>query len=371
MNLSRPDSLQTPFVALSALVVLSISLVTLPLPVQSTPDPQGTAECFSPASPDTAKVGFPAKKGPYKIAFSNSYFGNNWRDEMLKIADGYVKEADVKQYIKEFKVYNSGQDVAQQIAQIRQAILSGVDAIIVNAAQPSGLDPILEEVAKRGIVIVAFDNTVTSKRAVNINNDQFQMGKRWAEFLAEQTKGKGTVLMVRGLAGTPVDNQQASGAKSVFEKYPGLKIVEVYGNWDVGATQKAVANALASTPQIDGVWGTAACTGTIQAFLQSSRPLVPMTGECDNGFMRLVAEKKVPALVIGQPPAMVAVAIRATIALLQGEQLPKEISLPLEEITTEKMVAGQNFFPQLPDGFVTDISIASCGINTSPSVFAK
>ena len=68
---------------------------------------------------------------------------------------------------------------------------------------------------------------------------------------------------------------------------------------------------------------------------------------------------------------MVAVAIRATIALLQGEQLPKEISLPLEEITTEKMVAGQNFFPQLPDGFVTDISIASCGINTSPSVFAK
>ena len=179
------------------------------------------------------------------------------------------------------------------------------------------------------------------------------------------------VLMVRGLAGTPVDNQQASGAKSVFEKYPGLKIVEVYGNWDVGATQKAVANALASTPQIDGVWGTAACTGTIQAFLQSSRPLVPMTGECDNGFMRLVAEKKVPALVIGQPPAMVAVAIRATIALLQGEQLPKEISLPLEEITTEKMVAGQNFFPQLPDGFVTDISLASCGINTSPSVFAK
>ena len=154
MNLSRPDSLKTPFVALSALVVLSISLVTFPLPAQSTPDPQGTAECFSPASPDTAKVGFPAKKGPYKIAFSNSYFGNNWRDEMLKIADDYVKESDVRQYIKEFKVYNSGQDVAQQIAQIRQAILSGVDAIIVNAAQPSGLDPILEEVAKRGIVIV-------------------------------------------------------------------------------------------------------------------------------------------------------------------------------------------------------------------------
>src|SRR5260370_41198464 len=159
---------------------------------------------------------------------------------------------------------------------MREGVLWEVGVISVNADHASGLDPILEEVAKRGIVIVAFDNTVTSKRAVNINNDQFQMGKRWAEFLAEQTKGKGTVLMVRGLAGTPVDNQQASGAKSVFEKYPGLKIVAVYVNWAVGPRQKVVANALASTPQIDGIWGTAACTGTIQAFLQSSRPLVPM-----------------------------------------------------------------------------------------------
>src|SRR5258705_13718409 len=143
MNLFCRNLLKTPSGALSAVVALSASLLTLPLRAQSTPEPQGTAECFSPASPDTPKVGFSAKKGPYKIAFSNSYFGNNWRDEMLKIADGYVKEADVKNYIKEFKVYNSGQDVAQQIAQIRQAILSGEDAIILNAPKPSGLDPIL------------------------------------------------------------------------------------------------------------------------------------------------------------------------------------------------------------------------------------
>jgi ribose transport system substrate-binding protein len=338
---------------------------------QSLVDPKRMEQCFIPKARDTPTVSFAAKKPPYKIAFSNSYFGNNWRDEMLKIADAYVKQREVKQYIKEFKVYNSGQDVSQQIAQIRQIILSGVDALIVNAAQPSGLDQVLEEVAKRGIIIVAFDNTVTSNKAVNINNDQFQMGRRWAEFLAEKTNGKGTILMVHGVAGTPVDNQQSDGAKSVFKKFPDLKIEEVYGNWDVGATQKVVANALAATPQIDAVWGTAACTGTIQGFLQANRPLVPMTGECDNGFMRLVAEKKVPALVIGQPPAMVGVAIRATIALLQGQKLPKEISLPLEEITTEKMVAGQNFFPNLPEGFVTNISVPSCDVKVPIEVFAK
>ncbi|MBV8100450.1 MAG: hypothetical protein JOZ31_14980 [Verrucomicrobia bacterium] len=52
----------------------------------------------------------------------------------------------------------------------------------------------------------------------------------------------------------------------------------------------ALNNALATYPKIDAVWSTEGCTGIIQPFLQLKRPLVPMTGESDNGFMRLVVE---------------------------------------------------------------------------------
>jgi ribose transport system substrate-binding protein len=69
------------------------------------------------------------------------------------------------------------------------------------------------------------------------------------------------------------------------------------------------ANALAAYPTIDAVWGTEKCTRIIQAFLELKRPLVPMTGESDNGVVRLVVENKIPALVIGQPPGMAAAAI--------------------------------------------------------------
>ena len=329
---------------------------------QSLLDPKSMAQCFAPKTPDTPMVSFPAKKAPYKIAFSNSYFGNNWRAQMLKIGEIYVKQPEVKKYIQEYKAYNAGNEVAQQIAQIRQIILSAPDALIVNAATPSGLDPVLEEAAKRGIVIVAFDNTVTSDKAVNINEDQYLMGKRYAEFIADQIKGKGTVLMVRGLAGTSVDNEQAEGAHSVFKKYPDIKVIENYGNWDVGTNQKVTAAALAANPEIDAAWGTDGCTGIIQAFLQANRPLVPMTGHRNNGFMRLAAEKNIPTLVIGQTPAMLAVAIRAAVALLDGQKLPKEISLPLEEIPTSDMKAGVNYFPELPDSFNTDVSVPACDV---------
>jgi ribose transport system substrate-binding protein len=362
-HMNRPRS-GVPFFDFAAVAISlgGFALLSAANATDNLTDPTVITKAFPPKASDTASASFKAKKAPYKIAFSNSYFGNNWRAEMLKAADAYVKQPQVQSFIKEYRVYNAGNDVGQQIAQIRQIILSGADAIVVNAASPTGLDSVLEEAVNRGIVVVAFDNTVGTKKVVNVNNDQAAMGKRWAKFLADQIKGQGTVLMIHGVAGTTVDNDQANGAMSVFKQHPDIKVIDVYGNWDVGTNQKVAANALATYPKIDAVWGTEGCTGVIQAFLQLKRPLVPMTGESDNGFMRLVVENKIPALVIGQPPAMAAAAIRVAINLLSGNQLPQEISLPLEEITTEQMKAGVNYFPAQPDSLITDFSIPSCDV---------
>jgi ribose transport system substrate-binding protein len=169
-------------------------------------------------------------------------------------------------------------------------------------------------------------------------------------------------LMVHGVAGTTVDNDQASGAMSVFKQHSEIKVIDVYGNWDVGTNQKVTSNALAAYPKIDAVWGTEGCTGIIQAFLELKRPLVPMTGESDNGFMRLVVEHKIPALVIGQPPGMSAAAIRVAINVLNGTKVPQEISLPLEEIPTDKLKAGVNYFPEQPDSLITDFSMPTVGV---------
>ncbi len=325
-------------------------------------NPDSLAKCFVPWSKSTPMVKHKAKQGPYKIAFSNSYYGNNWRTEMLNIARSYVKQPAVAKHISQFKIFNSGNDVAQQISQIRQMILSGYDAIVVDAASPSGLNSVINQAVQQGIIVVAFDNTVTTDKAINVNEDQYEMGRLWAQFLAKKTGGKGTILMVHGLAGTTVDNDQANGAMAVFKQHPALKIVDVYGNWDVGTNQKVTADALATNRDIAGVWGTEGATGALQAFLQVNAPLVPMTSESDNGFMMLAVKHKVPALVIGQSPALVAVAIRGAIAALSGQALPNKASVPLDLVTTDKMKAGVNYFPDLPGSFVTDISIPQCGV---------
>lgn len=325
-------------------------------------DPESLAQCFLKQTESTPMVQHKAKPGPYKIAFSNSYYGNNWRTEMLNIASAYAKQPEVAKYLAKFEIQNAGNDVAQQVAQIRQMILAGYDAIVVNAASPSGLDSVVNQAVRQGIVVVAFDNTVTTHEAVNVNESQYDMGRLWAEFLAKETGGKGKILMVRGLAGTTVDNDQGDGAMAVFKKYPDIKTVQVYGNWDVGTNQKVAADALATNHDIAGVWGTEGMTGTLQAFLQVQAKLVPMTSESDNGFMALVVKHNIPSLVIGQSPALVAAAMRAAIAVLAGEAVPRDANIPLNPVTTSEMKAGVNFFPDQPNSFVTNISIPQCAI---------
>lgn len=320
-------------------------------------------QCFVKSSSSTAMMEPKSKSRPFRLAFSNSLYGNNWRTEMLNAVSAYVKQPDVAAHIKEFKIYNAGNDVAQQIAQIREMILSGYDAIVVNAASSSGLDSVLNQAAKRGIVIVSFDNVVTTSRSINVNEDQREMGRQWAEFLVGKVADGKSILMVHGLAGTTVDNDQAEGAMSVFRQHPKLRIINVYGNWDVGTNQKVTADALSTNHDIGGVWGTEGATGALQAFLQLNMPVVPMTSESDNGFMRLAVEHHVPALVIGQSPTLAAAGVLAAIASLSGKTLPKSASIPLAPVTTEQMKAATDYFPELPASFVTDVNIAKCGIS--------
>ncbi|HKJ96052.1 MAG TPA: sugar ABC transporter substrate-binding protein [Gammaproteobacteria bacterium] len=319
-------------------------------------------ECLMPWKSDTPMMSWPKKAPPYRIALSNSYIGNTWRTEMVQIAKAYSEQDDVKKYIKEFRVSSSGNDVNAQIAQMNQMILGGVDAIVTDAASPTGLNSVIEQAVDAGVLVVSFDNVVTTDKAVTVNEDQYEMGKQWAEFLVKQTGGKGHILMVRGVAGTFVDKERTRGGHDVFDKHPDIKTTEVYGKWDDGTAQKVTANALASSPDIVAVWCQGGDTGVVRAFQQADKKIPPIAGEAENGFRKLAAEHKFPILSIGQSPALSALSIKVAIDLLQGKKVPREISVPLPTATTDTLKAGENYFPDQPDSFFTPINIDPCDL---------
>jgi ribose transport system substrate-binding protein len=323
--------------------------------------------CYRPASADTKKVKFDAKTGPYVIALSNSYIGNVWRTQMIKMAKAYAELPDIKPQIKQFLVNSSGNDAAAQISQIENMIAAGAQAIIINAASPTALDPVVKKAQSQGIIVLAFDNIVETPGVVIVNEDQVEFGRMMADWLVKKIGGKGNVLMVNGVAGTSVDADRAKGAKEVFAANADIKVVaEVNGDWDPGKAQQVTSTALSSYPDINGVWCQGGTDGVVRAFQQASKPLVPVAGEAENGFRKQLLQLKdqgLSGISIGQTPGMVAVCIRAAIDLLGGKELPQTISIPLPSATSEELKDGVNVFTNLPDNFFTPIQIAPCGVN--------
>ena len=297
-----------------------------------------------------------------KIALSNSYIGNKWRIEMENLFKGALEMEPYKSQV-EGSWFNSGNDVSQQSQQITGLIGERVDAIVINAASPTGLNGIIHQATSRGILVVSYDNVVTAPTAIKVNTDQFAFGKKLAEFLVQKMNGKGNVIMVTGVAGTFVDQQRNAGAESVWKANPGITVVNRYtGMWDSSTAERNTAAILPSLPKIDGIWCQGGTDGVLKAFITAKRtPLPPTAGEAENGFRKFMTAdgymgQKVDGLSIGQPPYLVLVSLELARQILQKSYPKKDITIPFPFVTSETVKDGETVFPKLPDSFFADFT---------------
>src|SRR5690606_26164326 len=110
------------------------------------------------------------------------------------------------------------------------------------------------------------------------------------------------------------------------------EVIQVVGNWDDGTAQKVTADAIAVHGQFDAVIAQGGTTGVVQAMLDAGHPMVPIAGEAENGYRKLVAEHAeagLKGISIGQSPGLVAIAIKAALSALEGNVMPQLISVPL------------------------------------------
>src|ERR1035437_5143314 len=168
-----------------------------------------------------------------KIAFSNSYDGNAWRD---------------------FSVVNGNNNATQQIAQLQAMILQGYNYIVIDAASPTALNGVIAKACAAGIKVVVYDSLATAPCAYKIESNYVDYGKFETNFVAKQLGGTGNVLEIRGVAGTSVDVDINHGIVQTIAANPGLKIVgSVYGNWTETVAETAVAGILPSLPKVNAV----------------------------------------------------------------------------------------------------------------------
>ncbi len=122
---------------------------------------------------------------------------------------------------------------------------------------------------------------VTSPYAVNVDSNYVKFGYDLAKGIVDSLGGKGNVLRVEGIAGSPLVAQQRAGADKAFAEAPGITVLrDVNGNWSANVTKTVVLQVLATAPQqIDAVWTSGSEARVVDdAFAQAGRPIPLVTG---------------------------------------------------------------------------------------------
>jgi ribose transport system substrate-binding protein len=271
-----------------------------------------------------------------RIALSNSYAGNTWRQQMLKTWDAATQTAKEKHLIADSKVVNSNNSAPEQANQIENMIVEGWNAIVINAASPTALNGVIQEACDQKIVVVVFDGLATAPCAYKVAYDYVKMGDQEAEFVAKKLNGKGNVLEIRGIAGVSVDDDISKGIHETFAKYPDIKLVgSVHGNWTQTVAQKEVASILPTLPKVDGIvdlggdgWGA------YQAFKSADRPIpLIIMGNRQDELALWNELRQQPGgydtFSLSSAPGVASIAFWVAQQVLAGKQVPNTVQVPL------------------------------------------
>ena len=93
---------------------------------------------------------------------------------------------------------------AKQTSDIEDMMTQGIDGLVVLANRASAVAPVTKKAKERGIFLVSVDRG--SKRDtladVLLEGDNKAFGKKSAEYIVERLKGKGKIVILRGIPST-------------------------------------------------------------------------------------------------------------------------------------------------------------------------
>ena len=278
----------------------------------------------------------------FVIGVSNTHIGNSWREEFVC---SIKAEALASGLVSKIVLANREAGPAEQIADLRTLISSGVNAIIINPSDATALDGVIKQAAERGIVVVAADQPVSAPEAYIVTGDQVTYAKVGAKWLFDQLKGKGDVYQMRGIDGAPGDGVRQTGFDAVLKDYPGVKVVaSTFMDWSNENAAQQMSAMLASGKHFDGVWTSGIDYTVIEAIKAAKKPFMPFVGADNNGFIKQLIDYKKDGLTgvaVSNSPAIGAAGLVVALDVLQKKPRDKVTTVPTAwyDNTTDEGVA--------------------------------
>jgi ribose transport system substrate-binding protein len=267
----------------------------------------------------------------FTIGISNPFISSEYRTQMIQELKDTNKEYMDKGITNDLVIESADTDVAGQIQQLQNLMSKGVNAILVNPSDVSGLNATLDEAVKKGIIVISVDQELNTPNVYNVGIDQKEWAKTSAKWLADKLGGKGNIVLIEGFPGHPANVARMSGVDEVLKDYPNIKVLgKDTGKWDEATGQQVMSNFITSFPNLDGYWTQdGMAIGAFQAVLAanpSKFPVPVLEARCQALQLwdeRLKADPSFESVAVANPPGVSPTGLRIAVNMLMGKQLDK------------------------------------------------
>ncbi len=315
----------------------------------------------------------------YKIALSNSFMGNDWRQQMERVVE-YVATQEPYASRCELTIVNCENDAESQSASIDALVQQGYDAILVDPASETGVNQAIQRACDAGITVVVFDQpaSVSTDGCWHIRFDGARNYSILAKWMAEAIGGEGNVVLDQGLQGAAEAELEYNASKEMFESYPGINIVSDYqSNYGLSEGEQALASVIAANPDVDAVTTQGYCGSVINAFKKAGLDIPVSCGGGYNGNMKALLANDAEGIIDVYYVGLSADALNYAIRILDGEEIPEETVLDVAFVATnvdydmgeysdvkiELAEEGVNFFEDQPDELIYPAVGSNFGID--------
>lgn len=239
--------------------------------------------------------------------------------------------------------YDGNNDAATQLSQVETMIADGVDAIILNPQDADACVACVEVAEEAGIPIIGVNTMVnTDKLTSYVGSQDVSAGEEIMQFMIDHMESEEfNIVVLEGPMGQSAQLQRWEGINNVLEEYEGIEILAYdTANWSRSEAMTLMETWLTTYgDEIDAVVAEndEMALGARQA-IEAEGYDIPCIGI--DGITDAVAAVQNGGMIASDfqdAEGQISGAIDAAVAVLNGEEVEKEIWIPFQMITPENV----------------------------------
>lgn len=274
----------------------------------------------------------------FVIGFSQANKAEPWRTWM----DNTLMKEAAKHPEIEVRYADAQQDNSKQVADVENFLRQRVDLLIISPNEAKPLTGVVKRVYDSGIPVIVLDRSIEGDTYTTfIGADNREIGKAAGEYAAQLLGGRGNVVELKGLPGSPPAIDRSAGFRDAMAQHPDIKIVQdPVADWLRDKGREQTEAALRANEKIDLIYGhnDPMAMGAYLAATAMNRAnnlkIIGIDGlPGPEGGAKAVQDGKLSASFLY--PNCGKEAIETAVQIMNKQQTPKRITLKTARITGE------------------------------------